>query len=244
LQSACAATRYQARLVGGFPRCTSVRQFVRRSPASTGAPSSPCGFCDLGPRPGQRMPTTTDPAQTRVVAGCGAVNAHEAGREKRRQRGRKRAETQPYEGSAFTRPRRKTAPTLALQTKKSQPEKGWDFGYWWWDGTPHQTTIESTESKRCGLLRTIANSIKKSADAPSGCGRSSRFYAAIGHRQGRSTSSAFRRQFNSRFGNRTRVRQIATFHSRNWPTVCVSPCLSSVSRYSSTVLGGFFSDRR
>ena len=47
--------------------------------------------------------------------------------------------------------------------KKSQPDKGWDFTLWWWDGTPHQTTIESTESKRCGLLRTIANSIEKPA---------------------------------------------------------------------------------
>ena len=34
------------------------------------------------------------------------------------------------------------------------------FHYWWWDGTPHQTTIESTESKRCGLLRTLANRIE------------------------------------------------------------------------------------
>ena len=114
----------------------------------------------------------------------------------------------------------------------------------WWGVTPHQTTIESTESKRCGLLRTIANSIGRSAGAPCGRGRSSRFFALIGARKGCSTSSAFPRQFNSRFGNRTRVRQIATFHSRNWPTVCVRPCLSRVSRYSSVVLGGFFSDRR
>jgi hypothetical protein len=34
---------------------------------------------------------------------------------------------------------------------------------WWWGSTPHQTTIESTQSKRCGLLRTIANSIEKPA---------------------------------------------------------------------------------
>ena len=54
--------------------------------------------------------------------------------------------------------------------------------------------------------------------------------ALIGARKGSSSSSAFRRLFNCRFGNRTRVRQIATFHSRNRPTVCVSPCLSRVSR--------------
>ena len=39
-------------------------------------------------------------------------------------------------------------------------------------------------------------------------------------------------QFNWRFGNGTCVRQIATFHSRNRPTFCISPCLSRVSRYS------------
>jgi hypothetical protein len=32
-----------------------------------------------------------------------------------------------------------------------------------WDDTPHQTNIESTQSKRCGLLRTNANSIEKPA---------------------------------------------------------------------------------
>ena len=54
----------------------------------------------------------------------------------------------------------------------------------------------------------------------------------------------FSRSVQSRNGNRTRVLQIATFHSSNWLTVFVSPCLSSVSRYSSTVLGGFFRDWR
>jgi hypothetical protein len=82
-----------------------------------------------------------------------------------------------------------------------------DLVYWWWDGTPHQTTIESTESKRCGLLRTSADSIEKAVGVPFGGGRSSRFFALIGHRKGRSTSSAFRGQFNSRNGNRTRVPQ-------------------------------------
>jgi hypothetical protein len=52
---------------------------------------------------------------------------------------------------------------LHLCLKKSQPDKGWDFESWFWGGTPRQTTIESTESKRCGLLRTIANSIEKPA---------------------------------------------------------------------------------
>ena len=78
---------------------------------------------------------------------------------------------------------------------------------WWWGGTPHQTTIESTESKRCGLLRTSANSIEKPAETPCGCGQSSRFFSLIGHRKGCSTSSAFRGQFNSRIRNRTRVRR-------------------------------------
>ena len=78
---------------------------------------------------------------------------------------------------------------------------------WWWDGTPHQTTIESTESKRCGLLRTRANRIEKAADTPCGRGRSNRFFALIGCRCAASTSFAFRSQFNSRNRNRTRVPQ-------------------------------------
>ena len=76
---------------------------------------------------------------------------------------------------------------------------------WWWDGTPHQTTIESTESKRCGLLRTRANQIEKPAGTLCGRGRSIRFFALIGGRNGCSTSSAFRGQFDSQNRNRTRV---------------------------------------
>jgi len=30
---------------------------------------------------------------------------------------------------------------------------------WWWDGASHQTTIENTESKCCGLLRTQSKSL-------------------------------------------------------------------------------------
>ncbi|WP_460746466.1 hypothetical protein [Microvirgula curvata] len=37
-----------------------------------------------------------------------------------------------------------------------------------WDGPSHQATIESTQSKRCGLLRTIANSIEKPAGLQAG----------------------------------------------------------------------------
>lgn len=62
---------------------------------------------------------------------------------------------------------------------------------WWWGGTPHQTTVESTESKRCGLLLTRANRIEKPAGVPFGTGRSNRFFALIGHRKGPSTSFAF-----------------------------------------------------
>lgn len=83
------------------------------------------------------------------------------------------------------------------QGKKIPTDKGWDFTLWWWDGTPHQTTIESTESKRCGLLRTLANRIEKPAGTPFGRGLSSKFFALIGARKCRSTSSAFRGQFNS-----------------------------------------------
>lgn len=69
-----------------------------------------------------------------------------------------------------------------------------------WDGAPHQTTIESTESKRCGLLRTGANRIEKPAGTAIGHGRSSRFFALIGRRYAASTSFAFWGQFNSGSG--------------------------------------------
>ncbi len=60
-----------------------------------------------------------------------------------------------------------------------------------------------TESKRCGLLRTGANSIEKPSAMAIGRGRSSRFFALIGGRNGCSTSSAFRRpvQFPKRGSN-------------------------------------------
>jgi hypothetical protein len=62
---------------------------------------------------------------------------------------------------------------------------------------PRTPTIESTQSKRCGLLRTSANRIEKPAGTAIGLRRSSGFFALIGTRKDRSTSSAFRRQFNS-----------------------------------------------
>ncbi len=85
-------------------------------------------------------------------------------------------------------------------TRKNPNRERLRFCYWWWDGTPHQTTIESTESKRCGLLRTSANRVERPAGMAIGRGRSSRFFALIGARNGRSTSSAFRGQFNSCLG--------------------------------------------
>jgi hypothetical protein len=68
------------------------------------------------------------------------------------------------------------------QARKNPNRERLGFDYWWWDGTPHQTTIESTESKRCGLLRTSANRIEKPAGKAIGHGRSSRFFALIGPR--------------------------------------------------------------
>lgn len=128
-------------------------------------------------------------------------------RENGEQRGVGGGKNADFAGVALARPYPETAPTLGERAKKIPTDEGWDFGYWWWDGTPHQTTIESTESKRCGLLLTRANRIEKPAGTPFGRGRSSRFFALIGARKGRSTASAFRGQFNSRFGNRTRVPQ-------------------------------------
>jgi len=39
-------------------------------------------------------------------------------------------------------------------TRKNPNRERLGLGCWWWDGTPHQTTIESTEATRCGLLPT------------------------------------------------------------------------------------------
>ncbi len=86
------------------------------------------------------------------------------------------------------------------QARKNPNRERLGFRYWWWDDTPHQTTIESTESKRCGLLRTSANTIEKPAGTPFGGGRSNWFFALIGGRKDCSTSSAFRSRFNSETG--------------------------------------------
>ena len=104
---------------------------------------------------------------------------------------------------ALARPNQETAPALGETGEKKPTDNGWFLGKWWWGGTRHQTTIESTESKRCGLLRTGANSIEKPAATAIGRGRSSRFFALIGGRNGCSTSSAFRRpvQFPKRESN-------------------------------------------
>ena len=90
---------------------------------------------------------------------------------------------------------------LGAQSKWADAWSAHSGIFWWWDGTPHQTTIESTESKRCGLLRTSANRSEKPAGTPVGSGRSNRFFGLIGSRNTDSTSSAFRGQFNSRNGN-------------------------------------------
>ena len=67
-------------------------------------------------------------------------------------------------GTLYRSARLRRNPRAYAELRKKIPTgEGWDFGYWWWDGIPHQTTIESTQSKRCGLLRTIANSIEKPA---------------------------------------------------------------------------------
>ena len=92
---------------------------------------------------------------------------------------------------------------------------------WWWDGARHRTTIESTQSKRCGLLRTGANSIEKPAGRPMGRGRSSRFFALISCRCAASTSSAFRGQFSSQTRNRTRVPQSSAQAVPDSPTTAL-----------------------
>lgn len=65
----------------------------------------------------------------------------------------------------------------------------------------------STQSKRWELNR-------KAADTPFGRGRSISFFALIGGRNGCPTSSAFRGQFNSRNGNRTRVPGLSAGRTR------------------------------
>ena len=154
----------------------------------------------------QQTKNATRHAQTRVFAGYGAFSGKEPDREQREKSEPEGPETGAVRGTALKRLPPETAPTLALRAEKNPTDKGWVFKYWWWGSTPHQTTIESTQSKRCGLLRTRANRIEKAAGTTIGRGRSSRFFAQIGHRKERSTSYAFRGQFNSRNRNRTRVR--------------------------------------
>ena len=149
----------------------------------------------------QQTKNATRHAQTRVFAGYGAFSGKEPDREQREKTEPEGPETGAVRGTALKRLPPETAPTLALRAEKNPTDKGWVFKYWWWDGTPHQTTIESTESKRCGLLRTSANRSEKPAGTPVGSGRSSRFFGLIGSRNTDSTSSAFRGQFNSRNGN-------------------------------------------
>ena len=51
-------------------------------------------------------------------------------------------------------------------TAKNKNPNRFGLGFcsiWWWGGTLRQTTIESTQSKRCGPLRTIVNSIEMPA---------------------------------------------------------------------------------
>lgn len=73
------------------------------------------------------------------------------------------------------------------------------------DGASVPGIKRRTESKRCWLLRSIAD---PSANLPLACGQSSRFFARIGRRKWPSTSSAFRDQVNSQIRNRTRVRSV------------------------------------
>ena len=49
------------------------------------------------------------------------------------------------------------------QARKSPDRERLGFRYWWCGSASHPTTTESRESKRCGVLRTIANSIEKPA---------------------------------------------------------------------------------
>ncbi len=81
------------------------------------------------------------------------------------------------------------------------------FCYWWWEGTPHQTTIESTRYRRCWQ---VAKPLRTSRKAGVDCrivDLQAGFPAMLVAGNGHSNSSAFRGQFNSRNGNRTRVRK-------------------------------------
>ena len=138
-------------------------------------------FADFGPLPGSEVGARN--GQERVE--CGPERLIRAAGEVRR------CSQEPAQVRGNRRDR----------ARKNPNRERLGFCYWWWDGTPHQTTIESTESKRCGLLRTCANRIEKPVGTAFGCGQSDGFFALIGHRKGCSTSSSLRGQFNSQNGN-------------------------------------------
>lgn len=47
------------------------------------------------------------------------------------------------------------------RARKNPNRERLGFHYWWWDGTPHQTTIESTRYRRSGKLRSPAYQCEK-----------------------------------------------------------------------------------
>lgn len=108
-----------------------------------------------------------------------------------------------------------------IQTIKNPNADPLGFLNWWWGGGLHQTP--STQVLRGGDS-CCGNSPNGGPARPS----LRQCAAAFGGRQGIKIDSPF----DSQKRNRTRVRQIANFHSHNRPTVCVRPCLSRVSRYS------------
>ncbi len=91
---------------------------------------SPLSVPDRGKQSPSAPRKSANP-QIRRNAGCVAGNAHEANREKRRQRGGGRAETRSFGRPALTRPRPQTAPALAFRAKKIPTDKGWDWFKWW-----------------------------------------------------------------------------------------------------------------
>ena len=113
----------------------------RRPSYPADPPPGGCFLSLCGSLPLEQAKKQTDGAQTRANTRLLVLNAQEGSREQREKNARMRAWNGDFRRAVLKRPWRETVPTLGeLAKKKSQPDKGWDFEYWWWM-VDHRTTF-------------------------------------------------------------------------------------------------------
>jgi hypothetical protein len=72
-------------------------------------------------------------------------------REQREKNGGMRAWNGDFRRGVLKRQGPETAPTQGERAKKSQPDKGWDFGYWWWNAEPNPRPLSEPDSNAWAL---------------------------------------------------------------------------------------------